>query len=33
MPLDGEDWRRFFDAFTHEAWRFEAQPTYTMSWT
>ncbi|MET8688268.1 DUF6879 family protein [Streptomyces sp. NPDC004732] len=30
MPLDGEDWRRFFDAFTHEAWRFEAQPTYTM---
>ncbi|TSB21447.1 hypothetical protein FNJ62_18620 [Streptomyces benahoarensis] len=28
--LDGEDWRRFFDAFAHEAWRFEAQPTYTM---
>ncbi|MFJ6212528.1 DUF6879 family protein [Streptomyces sp. NPDC092296] len=30
MLLGGEDWRRFFDAFEHEAWRFEAQPTYTM---
>ncbi|MFE9658917.1 DUF6879 family protein [Streptomyces sp. NPDC005955] len=30
MLLDGEDWRRFFDAFEREAWRFEAQPTYTM---
>ncbi|MGD3106816.1 DUF6879 family protein [Streptomyces sp. YGL11-2] len=30
MLLDGEDWRRFFDAFGREAWRFEAQPTYTM---
>ncbi|GAA3176613.1 MULTISPECIES: DUF6879 family protein [Streptomyces] len=30
MLLDGEDWRQFFDAFEHEAWRFEAQPTYTM---
>ncbi|MEU5897697.1 DUF6879 family protein [Streptomyces venezuelae] len=30
MLLDGEDWRRYFDAFAHEAWRFEAQPTYTM---
>ncbi|MFG3409119.1 DUF6879 family protein [Streptomyces sp. NPDC048142] len=30
MPLDGEAWRRFFDAFGREAWRFEAQPTYTM---
>ncbi|MER6913074.1 DUF6879 family protein [Streptomyces sp. NPDC000594] len=30
MFLDGEEWRRFFDAFEHEAWRFEAQPTYTM---
>ncbi|MFH8562630.1 DUF6879 family protein [Streptomyces sp. NPDC017988] len=30
MLLDGEDWRRFFDAFEQEAWRFEAQPTYTM---
>ncbi|MFI1679289.1 DUF6879 family protein [Streptomyces sp. NPDC020607] len=30
MSLDGEDWRRFFDRFEREAWRFEAQPTYTM---
>ncbi|QDY78258.1 DUF6879 family protein [Streptomyces qinzhouensis] len=30
MRLDGEDWRRFFDAFGREAWRFEAQPVYTM---
>ncbi|MFD5552285.1 DUF6879 family protein [Streptomyces sp. NPDC127068] len=30
MLLAGEDWRRFFDAFEREAWRFEAQPTYTM---
>ncbi|GAA2677358.1 DUF6879 family protein [Streptomyces lunalinharesii] len=30
MLLDGEDWRNFFDAFAREAWRFEAQPTYTM---
>ncbi|MFD4630472.1 DUF6879 family protein [Streptomyces sp. NPDC058284] len=30
MLLDGEEWRRFFDTFEHEAWRFEAQPTYTM---
>ncbi|MEV7284142.1 DUF6879 family protein [Streptomyces sp. NPDC093252] len=30
MLLDGDDWRRFFDAFEQEAWRFEAQPTYTM---
>ncbi|MEU1019498.1 DUF6879 family protein [Streptomyces sp. NPDC005898] len=30
MLLDGEEWRRFFDAFEHEAWRFEAQPTYIM---
>lgn len=30
MLLDGEDWRRVFDAFQTEAWRFEAQPTYTM---
>ncbi|MFH8991022.1 DUF6879 family protein [Streptomyces sp. NPDC017940] len=30
MPLEGENWRRFFDAFEREAWRFEAQPTYTM---
>ncbi|MFE7133557.1 DUF6879 family protein [Streptomyces sp. NPDC057638] len=30
MLLDGADWRRFFDAFEREAWRFEAQPTYTM---
>ncbi|MFK4066204.1 DUF6879 family protein [Streptomyces sp. NPDC029674] len=30
MLLDGENWRRFFDAFKQEAWRFEAQPTYAM---
>ncbi|MFE4667721.1 DUF6879 family protein [Streptomyces sp. NPDC056716] len=30
MLLDGDDWRRFFDAFECEPWRFEAQPTYTM---
>lgn len=30
MLLDGEDWRRVFDSFRSEAWRFEAQPTYTM---
>lgn len=30
MLLDGEGWRTFFDAYEREAWRFEAQPTYTM---
>ncbi|WP_030728822.1 DUF6879 family protein [Streptomyces sp. NRRL F-2890] len=30
MHLDGEDWEKYFDAFDQEAWRFEAQPTYTM---
>ncbi|MBW1602721.1 hypothetical protein JJV70_11490 [Streptomyces sp. JJ66] len=30
MLLDGDDWRAYFDAFEREAWRFEAQPTYTM---
>ncbi|MFC9654027.1 DUF6879 family protein [Streptomyces sp. NPDC056937] len=30
MLLDGEAWRGFFDAFESEAWRFEAQPTYSM---
>ncbi|MFG3260406.1 DUF6879 family protein [Streptomyces sp. NPDC048172] len=30
MLLDGENWREFFDGFEHEAWRFEAQPTYTI---
>ncbi|MFF1694472.1 DUF6879 family protein [Streptomyces sp. NPDC058257] len=30
MLLDGEEWRRFFDTFEREAWRFEAQPTYSM---
>ncbi|MFC1408013.1 DUF6879 family protein [Streptacidiphilus sp. N1-12] len=30
MLLDGERWREVFDAFEHDAWRFEAQPTYTM---
>lgn len=30
MLLDGEGWREFFDTFERDAWRFEAQPTYTM---
>ncbi|MFE9015955.1 hypothetical protein GTX53_06075 [Streptomyces sp. SID5594] len=30
MLLDGDAWRQFFDAFERDAWRFEAQPTYTM---
>ncbi|MGW0910687.1 DUF6879 family protein [Streptomyces sp. NPDC002784] len=30
MLLDGDEWRRTFDAFQRDAWRFEAQPTYTM---
>ncbi|MBG0854782.1 hypothetical protein I2W78_23780 [Streptomyces spinoverrucosus] len=30
MLLDGDDWRRTFDAYEREAWRFEAQPTYAM---
>lgn len=30
MLLDGDAWRRTFDAYEREAWRFEAQPTYTM---
>lgn len=30
MLLDGEAWRGFFDRFESEAWRLEAQPTYTM---
>ncbi|GAA2915440.1 hypothetical protein GCM10020221_08970 [Streptomyces thioluteus] len=29
MLSDGE-WREVFDSFQHDAWRFEAQPTYTM---
>jgi hypothetical protein len=28
--LDGDEWQRTFDAYEREAWRFEAQPTYTM---
>jgi hypothetical protein len=28
--LDGDEWRRTFDAYERDAWRFEAQPTYTM---
>lgn len=28
--LDGDEWRRAFDAYEREAWRFEAQPTYAM---
>jgi hypothetical protein len=28
--LDGDEWRRTFDDFQRDAWRFEAQPTYTM---
>ncbi|MFJ6697153.1 DUF6879 family protein [Streptomyces sp. NPDC091272] len=30
MRLDGDAWRAVFDSFQREAWRFEAQPTYTM---
>ncbi|MFF8813191.1 DUF6879 family protein [Streptomyces pactum] len=30
MLLDGDRWRQFFDAFQRDAWRFEAQPVYTM---
>lgn len=30
MLLDGDAWRRTFDAYERDAWRFEAQPTYTM---
>lgn len=30
MLLDGDSWNKLFDAFEREAWRFEAQPTYTM---
>ncbi|GAA1965769.1 DUF6879 family protein [Kitasatospora viridis] len=30
MLLDGESWREVFDSFERDAWRFEAQPTYTM---
>jgi hypothetical protein len=28
--LDGEEWTRAFDSYERDAWRFEAQPTYTM---
>ncbi|MEV0906069.1 DUF6879 family protein [Streptomyces hokutonensis] len=31
MLLDGDEWRRTFDTYEREAWRFEAQPTYTMA--
>ncbi|MET9252261.1 DUF6879 family protein [Streptomyces sp. NPDC003717] len=30
MLLDGDEWRRTFDAYERTAWRFEVQPTYTM---
>lgn len=30
MLLDGDAWRRTFDAYEREAWRFETQPAYTM---
>jgi uncharacterized protein DUF6879 len=30
MHLDGDEWNKAFDSFTQDAWRFEAQPTYTM---
>ncbi|WP_329250536.1 hypothetical protein OG223_20555 [Streptomyces sp. NBC_01478] len=30
MLLDNDEWRRTFDAYERDAWRFEAQPTYTM---
>jgi len=28
--LDGDEWRRTFDAYERDAWRFEAQPVYSM---
>lgn len=30
MSLDGDAWRKFFDGFEREAFRFETQPKYTM---
>ncbi|WP_405190302.1 hypothetical protein OG473_15820 [Streptomyces anulatus] len=30
MLLNDDDWREFFDSFARDAWRFEAQPTYSM---
>ncbi|MFD4888664.1 DUF6879 family protein, partial [Kitasatospora sp. NPDC058402] len=30
MLLDGDQWRAHFDSYQHEAFRFEAQPAYTM---
>ncbi|MGY1499489.1 DUF6879 family protein [Streptomyces sp. QTS52] len=30
MLLDGDEWRRTFDTYERDAWRFEAQPVYTM---
>ncbi|MCS0602537.1 hypothetical protein NX794_15140 [Streptomyces sp. LP11] len=28
--MDADEWRRTFDGYERSAWRFEAQPTYTM---
>ena len=28
--MDGDEWRRTFDAYERDAWRFEVQPVYTM---
>ncbi|RLU94789.1 hypothetical protein CTZ27_18995 [Streptomyces griseocarneus] len=28
--LSDHEWREVFDAFAHDAWRFEARPAYTM---
>ncbi|TDU02486.1 hypothetical protein EDD99_0879 [Streptomyces sp. 846.5] len=30
MLLDGDGWREVFDTYERDAWRFEAQPVYTM---
>ncbi|MFF4924581.1 hypothetical protein DR950_27125 [Kitasatospora xanthocidica] len=30
MLLDGDQWRTHFDGYQHDAFRFEAQPAYTM---
>jgi uncharacterized protein DUF6879 len=30
VHLDGDHWKRTFDSFRLDAWRFEAQPAYTM---
>ncbi|NGO69052.1 DUF6879 family protein [Streptomyces boncukensis] len=31
MRLDGDDWRRFFDAYERDAWRLETLPAYGVA--